>query len=136
MAGGAGPPSDDRAELKGEAMSEPTLQSPLATMRATVQSIEAKLRHGDLPEEGLGDLKHAIDDVRLRLWAVITAQSSSEPEGVLLRFRLRRATEICRNVVADLDAGTLGAHQREMLELRDVAKAMTDRLSAAIRGAV
>jgi hypothetical protein len=43
-------------------MPEPTLQSPLATMRATVQSIESKLRHGDLPEEGLSDLKHAIAD--------------------------------------------------------------------------
>lgn len=117
-------------------MAEPTPQSPIATMRATVQSIEAKLRQGDLPEEGLTDLKHAIDDTRLRLWAVITAQSASEPDGVLLRFRLRRAAEICRSVVADLDAGTLGNHQREMLELREVATAMTQRLSAAIRGAL
>jgi hypothetical protein len=116
-------------------MADSPLQSPIATMRATVQAIESKLRHGNLPEEGLGDLKHAIDDARLRLWAVITAASSSEPEGVLLRFRLRRAAEICRNVIADLDAGTLGAHQREMLELRNVSQALIGRLDAAIRGA-
>lgn len=117
-------------------MAEPVLQNPIATMRATVQAIESKLRHGDLPEEGLDDLKHAIDDTRLRLWAVITAASSSEPEGVLLRFRLRRAAEICRSVVADLDGDTLGAHQRELMELREVSRTLTERLTAAIRGAI
>lgn len=116
-------------------MPDPT-QSPIATMRATVQAIESKLRQGDLPDEGLADLKHAIDDTRLRLWAVITAASSSEPEGVLLRFRLRRATEICRSVIADLEGNSLGAHQRELLELREVSRALTDRLNAAIRGAI
>jgi hypothetical protein len=93
-------------------MADSPLQSPIATMRATVQAIESKLRHGNLQ-----------------------AASSSEPEGVLLRFRLRRAAEICRNVIADLDAGTLGAHQREMLELRNVSQALIGRLDAAIRGA-
>jgi hypothetical protein len=117
-------------------MADTTLQNPIATMRATVQAIESKLRHGDLPDEGLADLKHAIDDARLRLWAVITAASSSEPEGVLLRFRLRRAAEICRSVVADLDGDTLGAHQKELLELREISRALTDRLNVAIRGGV
>ena len=41
-------------------------QSPVAAMRATVQSIEAKLRQGHLPQDGLDDLKSAIDDARLR----------------------------------------------------------------------
>jgi hypothetical protein len=110
-------------------------QNPVAAMRATVQSIEAKLRQGDLPHEGIEDLKSAIDDARLRLWAVISAAGSPEPDAMLLRFRLRRATEICRGITADLDAGTLGAHQRELIELRDVAREMADRLSAGIRGA-
>ncbi len=117
-------------------MAETTLQNPIQTIRATVQSIEAKLRQGNLPDDGLDDLKAAIDDARLRLWAVISAADSGEPEGVLLRFRLRRATEICRGIVADLDAGTLGAHQRELLELREAAREMVDRVSASIRGRI
>jgi hypothetical protein len=110
-------------------------QSPVAAMRATVQSIEVKLRQGDLPQDGLDDLKSAIDDARLRLWAVISAAGSPEPEAMMLRFRLRRATEICRGMTADLEAGTLGTHQRELIELRDAARDMADRLSAEIRGA-
>lgn len=116
-------------------MADYVSHNPVAAMRATVQSIEAKLRQGDLPQDGIEDLKSAIDDARLRLWAVISAAGSPEPDAMLLRFRLRRATEICRGIAADLDAGTLGAHQRELIELRDVARQMADRLSAAIRGA-
>lgn len=117
-------------------MAEAALQNPIQTIRATVQSIEAKLRHGDLPDEGLDDLKAAIDDARLRLWAVISAAGSGDPEPVLLRFRLRRATEICRAVISDLDAGTLGSHQRELLELREAAQEMADRVTASIRGRI
>jgi GTPase len=110
-------------------------QSPVAAMRATVQSIEAKLRQGHLPQDGLDDLKSAIDDARLRLWAVITAAGSPDPDAVLRKFKLRRATEICRGLTADLETGTLGADQRELLDLRDAARAMVERLDAAIRGA-
>jgi hypothetical protein len=106
------------------------------TIRATVQAIEDKLRHGSVPEEGLDDFKAAIDDARLRLWAVISAVGSRDPEALLLRFRLRRAAEICRSVIADLDAGTLGQHQRELLELRETARAMVDRVDASLRGAL
>jgi hypothetical protein len=38
--------------------------------------------------------------------------------------------------MADLDAGTLGQHQRELLELRETARAMADRVDASLRGAL
>jgi len=115
-------------------MAQRTHDNTTRTIRATVQAIEDKLRRGDLPEEGLADFKAAIDDARLRLWAVISVVGSSDPEALLLRFRLRRASEVCRNVIADLDAGTLGQQQRELLELRETARAMLGRLDASIRG--
>jgi hypothetical protein len=96
--------------------------------------MEHKLRRGDLAEEGLADLKSAIDDARLRLWAVISAKTAAAPDELLLGFRLRRATEICREVVAALEAGTLGAHQKELLELREATERLTECVTAAIRG--
>jgi hypothetical protein len=116
-------------------MAQTSQDDTIRTIRATVQAIEDKLRRGDLPQEGLADFKAAIDDARLRLWAVISVGGSSDPEALLLRFRLRRASEICRNVIADLDAGTLGQQQRELLELRETAREMLGRLDASIRGA-
>jgi hypothetical protein len=117
-------------------MTDVAPESTIRTIRATVQSIEAKLSHGNMPEEGLSYLKAAIDDARIRLWAVISAAGSEAPEQVLLRFRLRRATEICRGVTGDLEVGALGEHQRELLELRDAAQEMSRRLTAGIRGTV
>jgi len=117
-------------------MTEIAPESTIRTIRATVQAIESKLRHGNLPEEGLSDLKAAIDDARLRLWAVISAAGSSTPDDILLRFRLRRATESCRGVTADVGVGGPGAYQRELMELREAAQAMLDRLTAAIRGSL
>jgi hypothetical protein len=80
------------------------------------------------------DLKSAIDDVRLRLWAMISASSAGDPEDLLLRFRLRRARDICESVLRELDADFLGANQRELLELRATAARMVDRITAIVRG--
>jgi hypothetical protein len=117
-------------------MPESPVPSPVANIRATVQSIEDVLLRPDLPLSGMEDLKSAIDDARLRLWAMISAAGSADPEGVLLRFRLRRGQEICQNVLRDLDAGTgtLGAHQRELLDLRGAASRMIERITATVRG--
>lgn len=109
-------------------------ERPIDAIRATVQSMEATLRRGELPEEGLADLKSTIDDARLQLWAVLTARAASAPGEVLFRFRLRRATEICRDVTAALEHGGLGVNQRELLELREAASRLSERVSAAIRG--
>jgi hypothetical protein len=115
-------------------MSHASPERVIDTIRATVQSMEAKLRRGDLPEEGLADLKGAIDDARLRLWAMLSAKAAPAPEEVLLRFRLRRATEICRQMAADLERGALGMHQRELLDLREAATTLCERVTASIRG--
>ncbi len=108
--------------------------SPVAGMRAKLQSIEARLSRGDIPLEGMEDVKSAVDEMRLRLWAVLTAASSGDPEGALMRFRLRRATEICQTVLRDLESDPLGAHQREMRDLRDVATQVVERADKWIRG--
>jgi hypothetical protein len=115
-------------------MSSATPRRTIDSIRATVQAMEARLRKGDLPEDGLADLKSAIDDARLRLWAMRSAQTARAPEEVLLRFRLRRTTEICRQTAADLLGGALGLHQRELLELREAATALLENVSARVRG--
>ena len=115
-------------------METATPEDVIQSIRATVQSMEVKLQRGNLPEDGLSDLKSAVDDARLRLWAMLTAKAATAPEEVLKRFRIRRATEICRDAAADLDSGTPGAHQRELLALRDAAATLAERAAAAIRG--
>lgn len=106
----------------------------LQTIRATLQAIDARLQRGDLPESGLADLKSALDDARLRVWAALSAGRAPDGEAVLIRFRLRRAVEICAGVLRDLEVQTLGAHQRELLELRNTAQQLADRINSLVRG--
>ena len=55
-------------------------------------------------------------------------------QGVLLRFRLRRAIDLCRQVDQDLDGYPLGANQRELLELRQLTHYLMLRLTKVARG--
>jgi hypothetical protein len=109
-------------------------QDPLNAIRATLQSIESRLRRGDVPPDGLADLKSAIDDARLRVWAALSATGAADAEAVLLRFRLRRATEICTNMLRDLQGETLGQNQRELMELGGAAQQLAERITRLIRG--
>jgi hypothetical protein len=115
-------------------MSEDCARNPLQTIRSTLQSIELRLHRADISPDGLADLKSAIDDARLRVWAALSAGRAADAEAVLLRFRLRRATEICSNVLRDLHTETLGQHQRELIELRDVTQLLAERISNLVRG--
>lgn len=115
-------------------MSDDRTRDPLLAIRSTLQSIERRLQRADVPPDGLADLKSAIDDTRLRVWAALSASRAADAEAVLLRFRLRRATEICSNVLRDLHTETLGQHQRELIELRDVAQLLAERITSLVRG--
>lgn len=122
-------------DLGGPPTSPPSApRDPLQEVRATLQSIEWRLQRGRIPAAGLADLKSAIDDARLRVWAALAAESADDPEGVLIRFRLRRATEICSGLLDNLEADPLGQHQRELLELRDVAERLVQRITSVVRG--
>jgi hypothetical protein len=115
-------------------MDQFALRNPLASLRLKLQAIDAELAGGELPPEALADLKSAVDDVRLRVWAALSAADSTDGHGLLLRFRLRRAIEICTNVTNDLEEELLGAHQRELLQLRERAQVLVTRIDRQVRG--
>jgi hypothetical protein len=106
----------------------------VSTIRAVLQSIDARLGRADIPRAALEDLKSSIDDLRLRVWAILTAANTDDPETVLMRFRLRRTIELCRAVARDLEAGTLGTNQRELLELLSLTEQLAPRIGRAVRG--
>lgn len=109
-------------------------ENPVPALRAGLQAVEARLGRGDIPRQGLEDVKSAVDEMRLRLWAVLSASSSGDLEGTLVRLRLRRAVEICRTALRDLENDPLGAHQRELRELREVTAQVAERAGRWLRG--
>ncbi|MEO6056818.1 MAG: hypothetical protein ABIQ49_08260 [Gemmatimonadales bacterium] len=63
-------------------MTEVSATDPLLNIRATLRSIESRLQRGDVPPDGLADLKSAIDDACLRGWAACVEPVMSWETGI------------------------------------------------------
>jgi hypothetical protein len=69
-----------------------------------------------------------VDDIRLRVWGLLTAAGSEAPRATAERFRLRRTAELCRALAHELATGHLGAEHPEWPEVQQTAT----QLSATI----
>ena len=103
----------------------------VATLQTELRYIEAKLTDGSLTQEGLADLKSAVDDVRLRLWGALLADQPADYDTFRQRFRINRAAEICRGVAADLQDGVLPLVHPELQALAGAAIKLATRITAA-----
>jgi hypothetical protein len=107
-------------------------QSPLpavVTLRSSLKTIDEQLGSGALSPDRVEDIKSAIDDIRFRLWGVLTAKDTAEYQAFRERFRLRRAAEICRGLALDMTEGRMIPAHREAAELRDALQQLLSRLS-------
>jgi len=105
-----------------------SVQGELTRMRIILQDLEGRLEAGEVSPEGLPEFKSTVDEIRLRVWALLTAAGTDAPRANAERFRLRRATEFCRELALDLAAGRLRSDHPEWPEVQQTAT----RLSAAI----
>lgn len=101
-------------------MSSPHVQ--VTTLRAYVRDLDYSLTEGHIPPAGMEDLKTAVDELRTRVWAIMTAASSPDAPGVMQRFRLRRAMEMMARLTEETRAGKVGREQREFLLLATTAR--------------
>lgn len=106
----------------------PSVQDELSRMRTILQGLEARLESGEVAPEGLPEFKSVVDEIRLRVWSLLTAAGTEEPRAVAERFRLRRATELCQALTRELSGGLVGAGHPEWPEVQQAAA----RLQATI----
>ncbi len=112
-------------------MSSSSANHSVAALRDALSAIDTQLTAGSLGPDGLADLKSAIDDVRLRLWGALMTTDPQDYNGFRQRFRLRRATEICRGVATDLAAGALPRTHTELPGLGAAAHELASRITRA-----
>lgn len=98
-------------------------------MRAALQAIEQRLEARAMPLSGVQDLKSGVDELRLRLWAILSASNNPDPASTLERFRLRRAIEILDSINIDIASGALRTGHKEIPMLVERA----ERLIAVLR---
>ncbi len=103
------------------------LLSQVQDLKAELEKVEARLNQDELPAPVLEDLKEAIDHVRLTLLGILHSSGADKYEAgaAIIRSRLERAAELCRQIVADIDARRLTADSPEL-------KSLDDSLSGAL----
>ena len=109
----------------------------LFEVKSALEEVEKELAEGSMAPEDLEDFKGVVDHVRLSVWALMTAGWSDEYQGldsprakqVIARFRLQRADDICRSVLADLEAGTFPLASPELGQFRSTVGEITERLA-------
>ena len=110
-------------------MTTPISNPALGEVRTAILTMARRLEHtADIPQEGIADLKNAVDDVRIRLWGVLMAGDSSDYKGFVGRFRMRRAAECCRGIEEDVAAGRIRTDSLEARMLLAAARHLAERL--------
>ena len=116
-------------------MAEPSLIDQVGLLSSTLTAIEGRLSGGQVPVEGLEDFKSALDDMRLRLWGLLSAAGGDDYRGFQERFRIRRATEMCRGLSGDLRAGGVSGRHAELSGLHAAAAELGNSIDEAQRHA-
>ena len=104
----------------------------IATLNSTLRAIEVRLALGRPPVEGFEEFKSTLDDMRHRLWGLLSA-TGDDYKAFQERFRIRRATELCRGLGTDLRSGSVSGRHSELPHLRESAVDLEQSI-ADVRG--
>lgn len=116
-------------------MAEPSFGEQMSTLNSTLGAIEVRLALGRAPVEGLEDFKSSLDDMRLRLWGLLSAAGGADSKGFQEQFRIRRATEMCRRLGDELHSGSVSGRHRELEGLLQAATELAAKIEQARRDA-
>jgi hypothetical protein len=116
-------------------MPQPSMANEVANLHATLQALESRIASGEVPREGLAEFKSSVDDLRLRLWGLMSPGTANDYRAIQERFRLRRTKEICDGVAGELRAGTLSNRHEELPPLAEAAGDLARTIVAAVRPA-
>ena len=105
-------------------MTRPSFTEQVDALNLLLREIEDRVGRGESPSVDLAEFKSAVDDVRLRLWALLGAGSANDYRGFQDQFRLRRAREICLGVERDLRQGDINPRHEELRPLGAAAEAL------------
>ena len=110
-------------------MGDLSFADQVANFNGVLQQIEARVASGEVGREAVADFKSSVDDLRLRLWSVLSTGSANDYRAFQERFRLRRAKEICHGLEDDLRAGALNPRHEELRPLGQAASNLAGRIA-------
>jgi len=115
-------------------MSSPSFTEQVDALHLLLRGIEERVERGESPAVDLAEFKSAVDELRLRLWALLGAGSANDYRGFQEEFRLRRARDLCLRLERDLRQGTISPRHGELRPLGAAAAALARAVAAAEGG--
>ena len=113
-----------------------SLGDQMARLSSTLRVIEVRLALGRLPREELEEFRSVLDDMRVRLWSLLSAVNRDDYPRFQERFRIRRATELCRGLSGDLRGGSVSGRDPDLPKLKQAALELEQTIEQArTRGA-
>ncbi len=111
-------------------MSQDQLLDQVKRLRSELEEVEYRLRHNDIPLPVLEEFKSAIDHVRLTLWGILQSAGPDryEAAAAIIRSRMKRAEDICKQIVSDIDALEITVDSPELKSLNDVLGGTISRI--------
>jgi hypothetical protein len=109
-------------------MSDTALPDQVAALTVALQTLEHRIARGEVPKEVLAQFKSSVDDLRLRLWGLLSAGSADDYRAFQERFRLRRAKEICQGLDSELESGIMSPRYEELGPLAEAASRLASRI--------
>lgn len=99
---------------------EPLLER-IHRLKLELEEMERGLAETHVPRPVVEDFKSAIDQIRLTLWGILQSAGTDAPHlaSAIVSFRMRRAEEICRQIVSDIDARHIPVELPELTALND-----------------
>ncbi len=98
-------------------MSDSKVMDQLAAFNSAVQAIPIPTGGEAEAVLQLQEVKRALDDVRLGLWARLKGAHSKDAREFEERFRVRRAMELCLRLTSDLRSGLMNPGHQEYDDL-------------------
>lgn len=98
-------------------------------LKAELLEVESRLR-ADIAAPVLDDFKSAIDHVRLSLLAIShsSGEERFEAAAAIVRSRLERAGDICKQIVSNIEARDIPADSPELKQLHETLSATVSRI--------
>lgn len=119
---------------------ERTLSARLRTTTDELQALEKLVLSGDCAPRVLAEFRSAVDSIRQTAWAVQQwselQQQHRDPYAVLSTLsteRVRRATQIAKELTVDLESLELGLETEGLENLFKAVKRLYERLDPLFR---
>jgi DNA repair ATPase RecN len=106
------------------------LAEQVKQLKQTFEDFQNELPKGEFPRALLEEFQTAVDHVRMTVWALLSAPQTdpSELSATVIRARMNRTEDMCRQIAQDIDSHDLSIESLELKQLHATLRSTLSRI--------